>query len=197
MGMEYRNLRRKLVMSSPKSEILQGSPVLETEVEKTAWYAIRTRSKSERWVSASLRGKGYEEFLPLYRVRRTWSDRSKELDVPLFPGYVFCRFDPNDRLVPILTTVGVVSIVGAGRMPLPVDPQEIAAIRTLLRNGNAAQPYPFLNVGDKVYLERGPFTGVEGYIVNLNKKYRLVVSITLLQRSVAVEIERDWVRPVR
>jgi transcription antitermination factor NusG len=119
----------------------------------------------------------------------------KQLDLPLFPGYLFCRFDVRDRL-PILTTPGVISIVGAGKTPVPVDDEEIEAIRAILRSGLAAQPWPFLRVGSKVYVEGGPLAGVEGIIANTDKVYRLVVSVSLLQRSVAVEINREWARPI-
>jgi len=100
----------------------------------------------------------------------------------------------RDRL-PILTTPGVTSIVGAGKTPVPVDDEEIEAIRAILRSGLAALPWPFLCVGSRVYIERGPLAGVEGIITNMDKVYRLIVSISLLQRSVAVEIDREWARP--
>jgi len=160
------------------------------------WYAIRVRSKYESVVSTTLRSKGYEEFLPLYRLRRRWSDRVKTLDLPLFPGYLFCRLDVRDRLLPVLTTPGVVRILGAGKTPIPIADEEIAAINTILSSGLPMQPWPFLSVGSRVYIERGPLAGVEGIIVNMEKTFRLVVSVTLLQRSVAVEIERDWARPI-
>src|SRR5271168_1307244 len=96
-----------------------------------SWYAIRVRSKFERAVSASLSGKGYDEYLPLYHSRRKWSDRSKDLDLPLFPGYLFCRFDVDVRL-PILVTPGVISIVGTGRIPVAISDQEIDAIRAVI-----------------------------------------------------------------
>jgi len=146
--------------------------------------------------SAALRGKGYEEFLPLYRSRRRWSDRVKQLDLPLFPGYLFCRFDPHDRLLPILTTPGMIGIVGAGRTPIPVPDEEIEAVRRILRSGLAAQPWPFLGAGCAVYIERGPLAGLQGVITKADKVDRLIVSVNLLQRSVAVEIDRDWARPV-
>jgi transcription antitermination factor NusG len=98
--------------------------------------------------------------------------------------------------MPVLTTPGVISIVGAGRTPIPVDEGEIEAIRAILRAGMVAQPWPFLSAGSKVYLERGPLAGMEGIIASADKVYRLVVSISLLQRSVAVEIDRDWARPI-
>ena len=178
----------------PELEVAPSSADLRDD--HRCWYAIRVQSKFENLASATLRGKGYEEFLPLYRSRRRWSDRVKELDLPLFPGYLFCRFDVHDRLLPILTTPGVISIIGAGRTPVSVDDEEIGAIRAILRSGLAAQPWPFLRVGSKVYVERGPLAGVEGIITNTDKVYRLIVSVSLLQRSVAVEIDREWARPI-
>lgn len=161
-----------------------------------SWYAIQIQSRLGNLASATLRGKGYEEFLPLYRTRRRWSDRMKELELPLFPGYLFCRCDPTDRLMPILTTPGVIGIVGAGKTPIPVDDGEIDTVRAVLRSGLAAQPWPFLHVGAKVRIAGGPLAGIEGIIINADKTHRLVVSVSLLQRSVAVEIDRDWACPV-
>lgn len=160
------------------------------------WYAIRVQTKFAGVASEALRGKGYEEFLPLYRSQRRWSDRVKQLDLPLFPGYLFCRLDVQDRLLPVLTTPGVISIVGAGKTPIPVAEEEISSIRAILRSGLAAQPWPFLDVGSRVYIEAGPLAGLEGIITTIDKHCRLVVSVSLLQRSVAVKIERDWARPV-
>jgi transcription antitermination factor NusG len=160
------------------------------------WYGIRVRSKFERVASASLSGKGYEEFLPLYRSRRRWSDRSKELDLPLFPGYLFCRLDVQDGLLPVLTTPGVISIVGAGRTPVSIPESEIHAIQAVVRSGLPAQPWPLLAAGTKVLIEKGPLAGIEGITPNVNKGYRFVVSVPLLQRSVAVEIDRRWARPL-
>jgi transcription antitermination factor NusG len=160
------------------------------------WYAIQIQARLGSIASATLRGKGYEEFLPLYRSRRRWSDRIKELELPLFPGYLFCRFDASDRLMPILTTPGVIGIVGAGKTPVPVDEGEIEAIRAVLRSGLPARPWPFLRVGSKVYIEGGPLAGLEGIVTCTDKVYRLIVSVDLLQRSVAVEIDREWARPI-
>jgi transcription antitermination factor NusG len=168
----------------------------EPELQSTVpWYAVRVQSRFEHVVSAALRGKGYEEFLPLYPSVRRWSDRKKKIDLPLFPGYLFCRFG-LDRLLPILTTPGVVQIVSAGKVPIPVAEEEVEAVKRILRSGLAAQPWPFLKVGSRVYIERGPLAGVEGIIESTENTYRLVVSVNLLQRSVAVEIDRDWARPI-
>lgn len=160
-----------------------------------SWYAIRVRAKSERVVSAALSGKGYDEYLPLYHARRRWSDRVKDLDLPLFTGYIFCRFDVQVRL-PILTTPGVISIVGSGKIPVAIPDREIDAIQTLIRSGLHLQPWPQLVVGSRVVIEKGPLKGLEGVALDVKKKYRLFVSVPLLQRSVSVEIDREWVRPL-
>jgi transcription antitermination factor NusG len=159
------------------------------------WYAIRVKSNREKVVSSSLEGKGYESFLPLYRARRQWSDRAAEIQVPLFSGYVFCRLDAAHRL-PVLTTPGVVLFVGFGKEPTAVEDSEIEALRTIVRNGVPAAPWPFLAAGQRIRIERGPLKDAEGLLVEVKSHYRLIVSVTLLQRSVAVEVDRDCVRPV-
>lgn len=163
----------------------------------TSWFALRIQSRLATIASSTLAGKGYEEFLPTYRTQRRWSDRVKQVDVPLFTGYLFCRFDPTDRQVPVLGTPGVISIVGAGKTPIAIPEAEIAAVRSIVRSGLAAQPWPYLRLGSPVYIERGPLAGLEGIVTSTDKICRLVVSVSLLQRSVAVEIDRDWVRPAR
>jgi len=146
-------------------------------------------------VAASLRSKGFEEFLPLYRSRNRWSDRVQDVDLPLFPGYVFCRLQPSSRL-PVLTTPGVVSIIGSGKSPQPVEPEELAAIQALVRSGLPAIPWPFLTTGDRVRIEHGALEGVEGILTAVKKESRIVLSVTLLQRSVAVEVDRNFIRPI-
>jgi transcription antitermination factor NusG len=159
------------------------------------WYAIRVRSNCEKTVLVALAGKGYEVFLPTYRTRRRWSDRYKQIDSPLFSGYTFCRLDASRRL-PVLTTPGVVSIVGTSAGPLPIEEREMDSVRMLVSSGLIVGPFPFLREGQFVALESGPLAGVEGVIVNVKNQFRLVVSISLLQRSISVEIDRAWVRPV-
>jgi len=160
------------------------------------WYALQVRAGMEKIASASLRGKGYEDFLPLYRVERRWSDRVKEVEVPLFPGYLFCRFDPLDRLVPVLTTPGVSRIVSAGRTPIPIAEQEIKDVHRIIQSGLAAEPWPFLNAGCHIAIERGPLAGLDGVLTREADGHRLVVSVSLLQRSVAVQVDRAWVRDI-
>ena len=161
---------------------------------KSRWFAIRTRSQSEKLTTVVLRNKGYEPFLPLYRVERRWSDRIRKMDVPLFYGYVFCCFN-IDRRLPILTMPSVVEIVGIGRTPVPIDDTEIAAIQTLVESGLSLQPRPFLEVGKRVGVVAGPLRGLQGILLHSSNSDRLVVSITLLRRSVAAEIDRRWIVP--
>ncbi len=159
------------------------------------WFAVRVRSNQERTAIAHLRERGYEQFAPSFKSERRWSDRTKEIDEYLFPGYVFCRFDPVDRL-PVLTAPGVVDLVGFGKTPEAIPDQEIERVRRMVESGLLVTPYPFLNVGQPVLIERGPLTGLEGILVEVKGKRRLVVSINLLQRSVSAEVDRHWVRPV-
>jgi transcription antitermination factor NusG len=159
------------------------------------WFALQVRARHENGVATYLQGKGYEWFLPLYKRRKRWSDRIKETEAPLFPGYLFCRFNPQDRL-PILTTPGVTQIVGYNRIPVPVDETEINAIRRLVSSGVPNQPCAFFQVGSTVRIETGALRGLEGILLELKGKRRLVLSISLLQRSVAVEIDSEAVSPV-
>jgi transcription antitermination factor NusG len=159
------------------------------------WYALRVKSRCEKVVAMMAENRGFEQFLPLYRCRRRWSDRRQEVDFPLFPGYVFCRLDPHRRL-PLLTIPGVVHMVGIGKLPAPIDDAEITAIQAAVQSGLTAEPWPFLEAGERVRLEDGPLTGLEGILVRADKQQRLVVSVTLLRRSVAVSVERDWARPL-
>ncbi|MGH9733372.1 MAG: transcription termination/antitermination protein NusG [Candidatus Acidiferrales bacterium] len=159
------------------------------------WFAVQVRAKHEIGIADYLTAKGYEQFLPLYKCRKTWSDRIKEVQAPLFPGYLFCRFDPSDRL-PILKTPGVVQIVGNGRSPIPVCDTEIAALQQAVASGLPNQPWPFLHTGDKVQIEAGPLRGLEGVLAAFRGSRHLVLSVTLLQRSVAVEIDCAFVSPI-
>jgi transcription termination/antitermination protein NusG len=159
------------------------------------WYAVYVRSRHEKVVESGLRGKGYAAFSPFYRTKRKRIDRIAELDVPLFPGYIFCHFDANKRL-PILMTPGIVGVVGPGNRPEPVEDHEIASIRTIALSGRPVQPWPFLRAGQRIRVQAGPLMGAEGIFLRVKDEYHLVVSITLLQRAVSVVIEKDAVAPL-
>ena len=159
------------------------------------WYALHVRPRFEKYVQSSLVNKGFEAFSPTYTSKRRWSDRTKALTLPLFPGYVFCRFDVHARL-PILTTPGVNFVVGVGRSPVSVAPEEIAAISRVQEAGIATQPWPYLRVGETVRVEKGPLEGLVGIVVRTKGTDRLVISVSLLMRSVSVEIDRIEVKPL-
>jgi len=169
-------------------------PQLQPQAEKAAWpwYAIRTRSKCERLATTALENNGYESYLPVYRSRRRWSDRVVSIDAPLFPGYVFCRFNSQHRL-PVITSPGVVDIIGFANEPAPIPDQEIEAVQTVLNSGLAAEPFPFLREGQRVRVTHGALKDVEGILVKKKADWRLVVSVEILQRSVSVEFDGDCV----
>jgi len=159
------------------------------------WFALRVKSRCEKVVATIARNKGFEEFVPFYHCRRRWSDRTKSIDVPLFPGYVFCRLVAEKRF-PLLTIPGVLHFVGIGRTPVAMNDSEIAAIQAAVVSSMPMEPWPFLEVGQRVRLTDGPLAGVEGIFIGDSRQERIVVSVTLLRRSVAVAIERRWAAPL-
>jgi transcription antitermination factor NusG len=159
------------------------------------WYAVRTAAGREKAVSAQLQYKGFEEFLPLYRSRRQWSDRTRELELPLFPGYLFCRFDFSNRL-PILVTPGIKLVVGYGKIPAPVADAEIESLRRAVASGSGAIPWPYLSVGQRVRIREGSLAGVEGILLQVKNSWRIVLSVELLRRSVSVELDRSAIAPL-
>lgn len=163
--------------------------------ETDNWFAIRVNANCERRVTEALEGKGFESFLPQCWEYRNWGKRTRKVERALFPGYVFGRFVPRQRL-PILTIPGVTYIVGTSAGPLAVDPDELAAIRRIAESNALAEPWPYLAVGSIVSLEDGPLRGLRGRLVSAGHDVRVVVSITLLQRSVSVIVDRRWVRPI-
>ena len=122
------------------------------------WYVVRVRSNFEKIATRVFDERGYTTFLPLFRTQRRWSDRVKEIEAPLFPGYTFCKFDPLQK-VPILIVPGVVSILESVNGPIPVPDSDIAAIETMLKSGLPVGPWPFLRQGQLVLVERGPLKG--------------------------------------
>src|SRR6266404_8042389 len=115
---------------------------MEKEQSVQRWFALRVRSRCEKLVAAAARQKGFEAFLPLCKSRHRWSDRLQSIEVPLFPGYVFCRLDPERRL-PLLMISGVLNFVGVGKIPAPLDESEIVAIQIAVRSELRTEPCPF------------------------------------------------------
>jgi len=172
---------------------------MSIRIQHWPWFAIMVRTGREKTSTLLLENAGYECFLPVSKFTRRWSDRMKEIEVPLFPGYLFCRMDPYNRL-PVLMTPGVIQIVGAGKTLIPVEEEEIAAIQRVVKNGISTMPWPYLQVGHVARIEQGPLRGMTGIIVRIKSGMKLVLSVSLLQRSVAVEVDRSWlggVHPTR
>jgi transcription antitermination factor NusG len=156
------------------------------------WYAVRTKSNCEKPVVAALMGKGIEAFLPEYRVRRQSFGRIVTTEVPLFSGYLFCRFDASRR-IPVISTPGLVSIVGFGNEPAPIPDEQIHAVQALLASGLRVEACGYLHEGLRVRIRKGPFQDVEGILVTRKSECTFIVSVPLLQRSVAVEVDPAWV----
>jgi len=159
------------------------------------WFALQVRTRWESSTAVLLSGKGYQTLLPTFKARKRWNGKLREVSTPLFPGYVFCQFDPQKRL-PILITPGVLSVVGRGRIPIPVDDAEMTSIQTVVSSGFHAEPWPYLEIGQKIRIESDVLSGLEGILINFKGNHRIVVSVSLLRRSVALEIDRSCVKPV-
>ena len=170
-------------------------PVMSPESGSQRWFALQVRTRWESSTAVLLSGKGYETLLPTYKTKRRWSKGLKEIVAPLFPGYVFCQFDVRKRL-PVLVTPGVLSVVSCGRIPLPVDDGEISAIQQVMSSGLHAEPWPYLELGQRIRIESDALQGLEGILINFKGNHRIVVSVSLLRRSVALEIDRSCVTPV-
>jgi len=159
------------------------------KIERTAqWYAAYTTVRHEKVVAQQLEQRSVEAFLPLYRSLRRWKDRRKLVELALFPGYVFVKIVIEERLR-VLQVPGVVSLVGFnGKFPALPEP-EITALRNGLENNLYAEPHPYLRIGRRVRVVRGPMAGAEGILTRKKDKYRVVISIDVLMRSVAVEVD--------
>jgi transcriptional antiterminator NusG len=168
----------------------------EGELLMENWFAVYVQARHEKVVAAALHGKGVETCLPLSRTLRTWSDRRTVVEEPVFPCYVFSKFDPAVR-VPILRTSGVVRIVGAGSELVPVEAGEIEALQLLERTRVPVEQWPFLEKGDRVCIEDGPLKGLSGIVSECKNGLRVVISVSLLQRSVAVEVSRCHLRSMK
>jgi transcription antitermination factor NusG len=164
------------------------SSAVNSSPDNHPWYGIQTRSNQEKLVFTSLNYQGFEPFLPLYRTRKRWSDRVVSAEVPLFPGYVFCRFDHCRRL-PVITTPGVVSIVRCGNQLAPIPEEQIKAVRAVVESGLAAEPSPHPREGQRIRVTHGPLQSLEGTMVRRKSDWCLVATVEILRRSVSVEID--------
>ena len=165
---------------------------MRTRNHQWPWYAIRARTGREQYTTLLLENAGYECYLPLIKFTRQRSDAARDAAVPLFPEYLFCRMNPDNR-VPVLMTPGVLYIAGVGETVLPVDEQQISAIQHVGKSGVSMIPWPYLQTGQVVCLENGPLNGLRGIILRIKSGLKFVLSVSLLRRSVAVDVNRGWI----
>jgi transcription antitermination factor NusG len=152
------------------------------------WYAVYTYPRHEKVVREQLESKSIEAFLPTFASENRWKDRRVRIQTPLFPGYVFTRIDLSERSK-VFAVSGVIRILSFNGTPAPIDDTEIQAVRLCLERGAAVQPYPFLEVGDRVRVRSGVLEGLEGLVSRCKNERRLIVPISLINQSVAVEID--------
>jgi transcription antitermination factor NusG len=159
------------------------------------WYALQVNCRKEANIAAQIEGRGVECFLPQYKSLRKWSDRTKEIRQALFPGYLFCRFNYESRQ-PVVTAAGVIQVVGNGRHAVAVPDSEIEALQVAIASGVPSQPWPYLRAGELVRVNYGHLSGLQGILINFKGNHRVVLSVTLLQRSLALEVDLSWLTPV-
>ena len=177
------------ILTTASADLAVALPI---ESEGANWFALYTAPRHEKSVADQINRRGISCFLPLYRSVRRWKDRRKELAMVLFPGYVFVRMFPQDRLH-VLQLPGAVRLVTFSGQPVALPEQEIELLRSRLSGTCLMEPHPYLRVGRRVRVRSGPLQGLEGIIVRMKDRCRLVFSIDLIMRSVAVEVDDDEV----
>ncbi len=156
------------------------------------WFAVRVKSRHEKAVAQHLELRNFASFTPLYVAVHQWTDRERTLHLPLFPGYVFCKFSATS-LLQILNTPGVIDVVRCGNSLAPIEDSEIHGLQQVMESGYEAEPALYMETGQTVTITSGPLTGVKGTVVRHKSGFHLVLSVTLLQRSIQVEVSRGAV----
>jgi transcription antitermination factor NusG len=167
---------------------MENERAIQDSISAPHWHALYTRHQHEKRIARILSSKGHDIFLPLYASTRRWQDRDKRLSLPLFPCYVFIR-GGLDRQVQILSTPGVFTIVGWTGRPAIIPHGQIEGVRRLVESAIRIEPHPFLKTGDRVRVTSGALRGLEGLLARKKNLFRLVVSLEMLGRSAAVEID--------
>jgi transcription antitermination factor NusG len=159
------------------------------------WFAVYTQSRHEHRVAQHFATQAIQHFLPLYRAQRQWKDRRATLELPLFPNYLFVQIALEAR-VAVLRTPGVVGFVSSGAKPSPLDDYEIETLRSGLHLRKVT-PHSYLVVGERVRIRSGPMRGLEGVLVRQNNSDRVVITLSQIKQSIAVEISADELEPAR
>jgi transcription antitermination factor NusG len=171
---------------------------LDPRPNEVHWYAVRTRSRHEKIATQQLSTRGIETYLPIVIQTHRWSDRKKQVEVPLFSGYTFVRlaYTSNEQRIQVLSTHGIAGFVGVQRTGVPIPDHQIEDIRTLLGNKIAVQEHSFLKVGQRVRIRGGALDGVEGILVSHDAGKKLVISLASIERSLSIRVEGYDVEPV-
>lgn len=169
-------------------------PGLPAEYHLARWYAAYTSANHEKRVAVQLEERAVEHFLPLYESVRRWKDRRMNLQLPLFPGYVFVRLALRDRLK-VLQVPGVARLVGFNGRPCALPEREIEAMQMCLSRGAYLEPYPYLKTGRKVCIKKGPLEGCEGILLRRKGACRVVLSIELITRSIVADVDATDLEP--
>ena len=169
--------------------------VVQLAADQAKWYAIQTRSRHEKRVAEQLQAKSIESFLPTHRCRHKWRNGVlADVELPLFPGYLFARPSPGERIV-LLQLPGIVGLAASSARPTAVPDNDIDALRKITSR-LGAEPHPFLNVGDRVRIVAGPLAGLEGILTRRKQELRLVLSVQIIMRSISVEVSEHDIEPV-
>ena len=169
--------------------------MLSDGLQGEAWYAVYTKHQHEKSTQHILASKGFEVLLPLHRVLHRWKDRTQIVFLPVFPCYLFLRTSLSRRL-DIMTTSGVFGLVESGGHAVEVTESDINLIRKITLNPTKVEPHPFLKCGERVTVYKGPLSGVDGVLVRIKNQYRVVLSVELLRKSVALEVDVSIIQPL-
>jgi transcription antitermination factor NusG len=164
--------------------------------DRGPWFALQVVPRHEKSVDKMLELRGYNHFLPTYRVRRRWSDRVRVVEEPLFPGYVFCSSQSNLMEI-VRGSFGIIRIVAFGGRPHPVPDKEIEALLRIVHGQREYSSCSYLSVGQKVQVISGPLTGISGTITRFKQRDRLVLSLEVIMKSVSVDIDQSEVALVQ
>jgi transcription antitermination factor NusG len=167
-----------------------GETTCEVSSRARKWFALATMSRHERFVACEINSLGIETFLPTITEIHHWSDREKKVQVPLFPGYLFIRTEMHPETRRAVSLIrGVVAFIAMARQPIPVPDDQIAVLHQLVERNVARTPYPFLRIGQRVRIRGGDLDGICGILVRYEGGNRLVVSLDVIQRSLAIQVE--------
>lgn len=178
------------VTGRSSTRCVRTDPAFNLPAQELPWHALYTRHQHEKTVAEALFRKGHAVFLPLYGTTRLWRNRPKQLLLPLFPGYVFIQ-GGMARPIEILSIPGIICIVNWSGTPAAIPPEQIIAVRRMIENPYRVEPHDFLRCGDRVRVISGALQGMEGILLRIKGKSRLVTSMELLGRSASVEMEES------